>query len=452
MSATIRKRPSNLVVLLRGTCAVGLAAFALSACSQGGDGGGIHAKGPGVVPSGDALPAVPGEDDQVKGTDDMAAAEKRAAAAEAKKKPGKRTGGGGESNLVPEASSANEPTEGAPASAAQRDRVPVILRIDVPGYDPQNQPFFADASGERGVRVTTYRGPSGAPQYISAAGRDNLYARLTDKIKEFEGAEAFAANRKFAESIGITDFVVDPSTRRFSLAVRLRDGTGTYLFNGSLADGRRSAQAVEATQIQDARAWIQCLDADGECTVALIKVSRTTNGGERPQRQLAYLISRHSPVVPRLSPPFRIEENPAYNELMGLYSTPSADLRLWLDTTETVGGGADFIVGMRARVSEPGCEPSRPIALGFEGLLLKEPTSSLAYRNLRSGHKLAAWLTPARSDSWLATSIAAARLVRNDGRGTIQLQFDVGAPGARMNVAVISYASVQKALKRDVQL
>lgn len=346
-----------------------------------------------------------------------------------------------------------------PQAPARPDAPPPapVVRVEAPAFDPGPltiAQLFAGSDVARAVRRSTLVSARQAPLFYSQAGRDDMYTTMLWAVRRYQGEDRFAANRVFAEQIGNTKLFVgsrNAAGGQFELAIRMGETGRLAIIRGQLNRERRG-HGAEINGFDGLTARVTCLDAGADCQVAFVRLRNQNN-------YVAYFITRNQLVQTRLGSARRIEENLAYGrvaEMLVRSSTNPTEFNraghVGLYTTEVIGGRASFAFGVRVLTSEGEFAPGSLQAFGVEGLLLKEETSPVSLLDLVPRTELAAIGSNAHVRSRLSDSIRGGSLVRNDGRGTLEILMGVGDPGARTDNLVLVLSTYQPAIARDVQL
>jgi hypothetical protein len=309
----------------------------------------------------------------------------------------------------------DEPQAGGPSlneapqnSGALHEDSPVVVHYDPSGMTPSQVFEASERQGESAAgALSDVAGPREGLRY-SGAGQDDLRETL---MRHENAKEKTRRNRDaiVAHSINQATFDVDWSTREARITL-LMNGRRTQLNmsarltndliarSGSVKRGNRIA--VEAA----------CMDLNGGCETVYMKVQDGNHGHVRTAH---VLVRTTTATLFTQGNGYHIAKNEEYNYFLNLLLNTvghSGKLNtvssLWLRTTEVIGGVSNFIVQMGLRTTRTG-----PGSINWTGALVK-PTHSASLN-------APAELLP--STSPIANTIRETRLVRNDGRGNIQL-------------------------------
>jgi hypothetical protein len=280
--------------------------------------------------------------------------------------------------------------------------------------------------GENGGRVTQL-GPdaNGQPLYFSGSGQDRLYEKIKELMDAETDAEQKTRNEQFAKKIGFTTFEPNYRSRSAVLTVNIIERNGQqvpYVFSGQL-DNQLRFKSGDLNRSPNLEAEAVCMDLRGGCNTVHVKLRKKSGEGVSTVSVLA----RHTTAtLYSEGNSKRVSNNAAYDRFVHILTT-SVDYpgganslkTLHLTTSEVINGSSEFAVTMSMRMSLD--DPERTQSLSFIGPLVKPMSiSSLDLPvDTFSGYTIyGRWSFVSQP---VAETIRESRLVRNDGRGNLQI-------------------------------
>jgi hypothetical protein len=273
----------------------------------------------------------------------------------------------------------------------------------------------------------------GETLFYSGAGHDTLREQLYLLVNNYESQldeETRKENRALAQSIQLSNFSVNWETRRGLLSFQ-------YLRNGRKATVDLEADVTDVMQFRVGSlskdpyimADVACMDISGGCKTVHIKIQEASSGKIRR----AHMLARHTSAslfIEGNAP--GISSNREYDRLMNLLLNTTKNPRgtnvvnkLTLTTSETIGGASNFWVTMDFDLLLPD---------GTRGFDQIQVTGPLAKPKTNDNVDVGAVVSPALTviegqvipvDGRLVDTIRNARIMKNDGRGNLQLQLNV---------------------------
>lgn len=280
--------------------------------------------------------------------------------------------------------------------------------------------------------------------FYTGAGKDTLRTHLHALVNERAATlddETRAADKVLAQTIQLADFNVDWSSRRAVLNFRFErlDKHGKLELNKVKIEGpldNLTRFTVGSLKVRPfLAAEVACMDISGGCKTVHIRVQDRSTG----RTQTAHLIARHTNATMDIDGTKRLgaSGNPEYERLLGVLvnttTQPSGQNvveQLTLTTSETIGGASNFAVKLTVRLRDQWGRTGGDI-IEMTGPLAKPLNSELL--------DVAANVTPTFTvinneivpTSAIGTydrfvdSISDVRLVRNNGRGVLQLDLTI---------------------------
>lgn len=292
----------------------------------------------------------------------------------------------------------------------------------------------------------------GETLYYTGAGQDTLREQLYLLVNNYEAQldeESRKENRALAQSIQLSNFSVNWETRRGLLSFQ-------YLRNGRKATVDMEGDVTDVMQFRVGAlsrdpfimADVACMDISGGCKTVHIKVQDASSGKVRT----AHMIARHTSAslfIEGNAP--GISKNAEYDRLMNLLLNTTKNPRganvvskLTLTTSETIGGASNFWVTMDFDLI---------LNQGVRGYDQIQITGPLAKPKSSDLVDVAAVVSPALTvvegqvipvEGRLVDTIRNAKLLKNDGRGNLQLQLNVrsAASGASEDQITLTIARI----------
>lgn len=351
-----------------------------------------------------------------------------------------------------------------PEAAAEKIRA-MDARVDsVVYYDPSGMTpdqIFARkneimaAGAVVGERVASdIQSGLGETLYYTGAGQDTLREQLYLLVNNYESQldeESRKENRALAQSIQLSNFSVNWETRRGLLSFQ-------YLRNGRKATVDMEGDVTDVMQFRVGAlsrdpyimADVACMDISGGCKTVHVKVQDASAGNGKIRT--AHMLARHTSAslfIEGNAP--GISKNAEYDRLMNLLLNTTKNPRganvvnkLTLTTSETIGGASNFWVTMDFDLL---------LGHGVRGYDQLQITGPLAKPRSTDVVNVAAVVSPALTvvegqvipvEGRLVDTIRNARLLKNDGRGNLQLQLTVrsAASGATEDNVTLTVARI----------
>lgn len=300
------------------------------------------------------------------------------------------------------------PQEKPQNSGAIDEEAPVIVRYDPSGMTPDQVFEESDRNGQVEVGEASDVGEREDGLRYTGAGQDTLREQLIRHERSKEKSRR-DRDQKFARTINQALVDVDWSTRQVQIAV-LMNGRRTQMnFHGTLSSDLivRSGSVKRGPRIAVEAA---CMDLHGGCETVYLKIQDGNHGRVRT----AHVISRTTTATLfSKGNGYQVAKNYEYDYFLNLLlntvghsGAVNTVNSLWMRTTEVIGGVSNYIVQMGLLTSRSG-----QTNLNWTGALVK-PANSAALN-------APAEMLP--STSPIANTIRDSRLLKNDGRGNIQL-------------------------------
>lgn len=341
-----------------------------------------------------------------------------------------------------------DPLAAKPAAPSRELELESVVYYDPNGLTPDQ--IFAKKSavdqagaflGEA-VRSDINAG-SGEALFYTGAGedtlRDHLYTLVNQRAAMMDEVTR-AGDKRLAQTIQLSDFNVDWSRRTAELNFSLeRIGSQGRLVKshvkveGSI-DNLNRFEVGSLKRKPYIKAMVACMDISGGCKTVHIRVQDASSG----QVETAHMIARHTnaTLFIRGNAP-GVSQNAEYDRLMGILlntvNAPSGQNvveQLTLTTSETIGGASNFAARMKMRLQD---------IYGRTGGDTFEVTGPLAKPRGSDQVNVAVNVTPALTvingelvpttaigtQGRIVDVVRAARLIRNDGRGNLELELTI---------------------------
>ncbi len=280
--------------------------------------------------------------------------------------------------------------------------------------------------------------------FYTGAGKDTLRTHLHTLVNERAAGlddETRAADKTLAQTIQLADFNVDWSSRRAVLNFRFErlDKHGKLLLNKVKIEGpldNLTRFTVGSLRVRPfLAAEVACMDISGGCKTVHIRVQDRSTG----ITQTAHLIARHTNATMDIDGSKRLgaSGNPEYERLMGVLvnttTQPSGQNvveQLTLTTSETIGGASNFAVKLKVRLQDQWGRTGGDI-LEMTGPLAKPLNSDILDVHANVTPTFTVINNEIVPTSAIGTydrfvdSISDVRLVRNNGRGVLQLDLTI---------------------------
>ncbi len=322
-------------------------------------------------------------------------------------------------------------------------RVESVVYYDPSGQSP-DQIFAKKAAIDRsgafvGEKVASdIQSASGETLFYTGAGQDTLREQLYILVNNYEAqldADTRAENKALAQSIQLSAFEVDWASRRGKLQFKyLRNGVKAQVeMEGAVSDVmqfRVGALSREPYIMAD----VACMDLSGGCKTVHVKVQDASTGNIRT----AHMIARHTSAslyIEGNAP--GISKNAEYDRLMSILlnttKNPSGHNvvdKLTLTTSETIGGASNFAITMKMSLLDKWGRMTPDII---------QVTGPLAKPKSNDQPNIGITVSPAITvingvvvpvDGRLVDIIRDARLLKNDGRGNLQVELTVRTAAA----------------------
>lgn len=317
-------------------------------------------------------------------------------------------------------------------------RVESVVYYDPSGQSPDQifaQKTAIDQAGAfLGEQVASdIRSALGQTLYYSGAGQDTLREQLYTLVNNQEATldlQTRAENKALAHSIQLSSFEVDWATRRGKLAFKyLRNGNKAQVEMEGAVDDVMQYTVGSINREPFIMADVACMDLSGGCKTVHIKVQDASSGKIRT----AHMIARHTSAslyiegnVPGAS------NNPEYDRLMSIFLNTTKNPfvynvvnKLTLTTSETIGGASNFAITMSMNLLDKWGRQV-PDLIQVTGPLAKPESSD----QVNVGITVSPAITVINGEvvpveSRLVDVIRDARLLKNDGRGNLQVELTI---------------------------
>lgn len=336
-----------------------------------------------------------------------------------------------------------------PAVANEVDLgVESVIYYDPSGLTPDqifNRKATVDLAGAFvGERVRSdIISATGEPLYYTGSGQDNLREYLYTLVNERAAQQheiIREGDKKLAQTIQLSNFKVDWDSRRAELYFKLeRIGSEGQLVMSRVTlqgplDNLARFQVGSLKKAPYLAAEVACMDISGGCQTVHVRVQDASTGNI----QTAHLIARHTPaslVFTGNAP--GVSKNLEYDRLVSILvnteKRPSGQNvveKLTLTTSETIGGASNFAVNMKIRLMDQ---------FGRTGGDTIEVTGPLAKPRDNDSPNIGLNVQPALTvingeivttqsigtQGRIVDTIREARLLKNDGRGNLQVELTV---------------------------
>lgn len=286
---------------------------------------------------------------------------------------------------------------------------------------------------------------NGEPLYYTGGGQDTLREALYTLVNESESeqdAATRAGNKELAQTIQLSSFRVNWVSRRAEVNFQFQrigsDGKldmTRVLMQGPL-DALGRFQVKDLKRAPYLAAEVACMDISGGCQTVHIKVKDSSSR----RVKVAHLIARHTSATMYIEGnPQGVAKNGEYDRLMTVLlntvNQPKGENvveQLTMTTSETIGGASNFAVTMKMRLMDQ---------YGRTGGDTIELSGPLAKPRGSDNLDVATLVSPALTivdgeivptdaigtQGRFVDTVREGRLVKNDGRGNLQLEMTVRA-------------------------
>lgn len=284
---------------------------------------------------------------------------------------------------------------------------------------------------------------TGESIYYSGAGKDNLREQLYTLVNERAGRQhpvIRAGDKELAQTIQLASFNIDWASRRAELQMKF-ERMGSYgkvtIQNFTLQGPLDNLARFKVGSLDRApfvQAEVACMDISGGCQTVHIRAQDSSTGNIRT----AHMIARHTNATLYIEGNAPgVSKNAEYDRLMSVLLNTVSNPRgqnvvekLTLTTSETIGGASNFTATMKMRLQD---------AYGRTGGDTFEVTGPLAKPRGNDNPNVAVNVSPALTvigneivpttaigtQGRIVDVVRDSRLVKNDGRGNIQLDLTV---------------------------
>lgn len=318
--------------------------------------------------------------------------------------------------------------------------------MDPTGLTPEQ---IFDASAKQGQPLPGRDGgTSGSQQlYFSGAGQDFLHEQLQAMV-ETRGDK----DNDLIRRLGMATFEVDWQSRKAKISISLRMVNGkkqTLDFRGSL-DNKLTVKAGDLSQKPFVAVEAACMDLQGGCNTVHLRIRKKHGNSE----QVAHVIARQtSAYLYTDGNPPGASQNPEYDNLMNVFLNtvyspggPGSVQAVSFITSEVIGGASEFAVLMRVGVKDRLNPTTYGQLVGWSGPLVK-PKDSFDL-NIPVSVAPATFTTQdgfrVKIESEMERTLRETRLVRNDGRGNLQLEVIVRKGSAQASEDTIHLTVARK--------
>ena len=362
-----------------------------------------------------------------------------------------KRGEGGTGDIVPEPDG-NE-VEKPISTATEVEPLPELTTESVVYYDPNGatpDQIFArkEAIDRNGAFIgelvrSDIVSSNGESIYYTGAGKDNLREQLYTLVNERAARQhpiIQAGDKELAQTIQLASFNIDWSSRRAELQFKF-ERMGSYgkvtiqkfTLQGPL-DNLTRFKVGTLTKAPFVQAEVACMDISGGCQTVHIRAQDNSTGNIRT----AHLIARHTNATLYIEGNAPgVSKNAEYDRLMSILLNTVTHPRgqnvvekLTLTTSETIGGASNFTTTMKIRLQD---------VYGRTGGDTVELTGPLAKPRGNDNPNVAVNVSPALTvingeivpttaigtEGRIVDVIRDTRLVKNDGRGNLQLDLTV---------------------------
>ncbi|CAN5677935.1 hypothetical protein BH10BDE1_BH10BDE1_17140 [soil metagenome] len=271
--------------------------------------------------------------------------------------------------------------------------------------------------------------------------RDQLYVLVNENAQQVDAATR-AGDKELAQTIQLSSFSVDWSRRRADLNFKFERIGSTGVPTMTRVHMEGPVDALTRFKVRDLKrapyleAEVACMDISGGCQTVHIKIKDSSTG----RIQTAHMIARHTNASLYIDGnPQGVARNSEYDRLMTVLlntaNQPSGENvvdQLTMTTSETIGGASNFAVTMKMRLMDQ---------YGRTGGDTVELSGPLAKPRGNDNPNVSVLVSPALTvingeivptqaigtQGRFVDTVREGRLVRNDGRGNLQLEMTVRA-------------------------
>lgn len=268
-----------------------------------------------------------------------------------------------------------------------------------------------------GMEDSGFRNEKGEVLYYTDAGFDNLAPIYRDKVNGRSTGVEKALDKQISEALGLVAMKAAGKNGKVELSVKMESHKTPYYLQGELKEGRALLAASNGPNMS---ADIRCMDADKTCTVARVVLTETSAPNERQ----AAVIVRNTQASLYVEGRGEHSANPNVRRLMSvLLNTvknpggPQSVRKLRLITSHVVNGPAKFRVDMEMNLATQNCSDAVQ-KISWAGFLVKPKNSDLVGQKLDFHAEFKGCSVGAN----LSDLIARSRLIRNDGKGNLELE------------------------------
>ena len=315
----------------------------------------------------------------------------------------------------------------APQSAPPQGHAPVV-RYDPSGMTPDE---LFKSSAAQGPAISGPKSDvvdySGAPLEYSGSGQDNLREQIENFTHSKNGDPQNNSDREFASRVSDATVDVNWDNRTMAISFDLvRAGKHVRKSYFGAFDNALTSRHGSLKFPGDVAVEAACMDLNGGCNTVYLKIQEASvSSGVRTAH---VLVRKTSSTLYTEGNGFGLANNPEYDYLLGILLNTighSGEARsvsaLELVTSETINGQSSFAIKMMVRT-----DSLRDQLVGWTGPLVKpagddhmdltiDPIPSQMVVNGRV----------VEGKGFITNTIRETRLVRNDGRGNLQVAVTV---------------------------
>lgn len=279
--------------------------------------------------------------------------------------------------------------------------------------------------------------------FYSGSGQDSLY----EDIKRI----ARSRDRSFAQTIGFSSFEINWKNRTAKLTVNIEASgkkPSELVFKGKVNKSGLFAAAAGGMQAEAV-----CMDENGGCNTVHVRFKKSG--------KVAHVLIRATDAwIWSDGEAEGSGNNVNYDRFVHILVTSaiypggaSSITAARLNTSETINGSSTFVFGLQMNMSVS--DPSVAQAVSWTGPLLKSVRSDELNIAIEQYADYNPWGRRKSGAAQIAKTIRDSRLVRNDGRGNLQIDVTFGKMSAtsREQTARITVARIHeptRALKKNL--
>jgi hypothetical protein len=309
-----------------------------------------------------------------------------------------------------------------------------VIHYDPSGLNPST--IFASSARQGSAAVglpSEIRDGEGQPLFYSGSGQDSLHQMLRQMVTSEQISDAQrAADAEFAKGLSVRTLEVDVAAKRAVVQLGItRQGQlrTTAPFEVTLLDNF-TFEAGALNTNSSLRITGRCMDIDSGCRTVLLKVQ----DGSASLVRVAYIIWRDTRAALTMEGPAQgLARNEEYDRFYQILKNTKdypnhlntvSDLRL--STYEVIGGESRFKVKMTLWIADRGSNSYKE-TLNWTGPLVKPIDNDRMNIDMQALEtQIAADGPPVAMNSPLIKdTIRGLRLVRNDGRGNLQISVTI---------------------------